>query len=160
MSEEVSHSFGPFIFPEAKILILGTFPSPKSREQGFYYGHPQNRFWKAVSAVLQECEPLTLTDKESMLVRNKIALWDVIERCEITGASDSSIKNPVPTDIAEAINGTDIKKIFTTGKTATKLLKNLQGIEGEYLPSPSPANCACGLEELITCYKVILEYIK
>ena len=141
-AERVEHTFGPFVFREAEILILGSIPSPKSRELGFYYGHPHNRFWKVLARVFKEDEPLTVDERKKFLVKHKIALWDVVESCDIHGASDATIRNAVPTDVAGKIKGTKIKRIFTTGKTAHKLLIKLQGIDSVPLPSPSPANCA------------------
>ena len=156
----VTHTIDPFIFKEARVLILGTMPSPKSREQGFYYGHPQNRFWKVLAAVFEEAEPVSVNERKDFLLRHGIALWDVLCSCDISGASDSSILNPVPNDILGAIAGTDIKAVFTTGKTARKLLKKLVGKEGILLPSPSPANCAKSIEALIEEYSEIKSYLK
>ena len=155
----VYHTFGPFVFKEAEVLILGSFPSPKSREPGFYYGHPQNRFWKVLAAVFGCDEPLTVEERKTFLLKHKIALWDVVESCEISGAADATIKNPLPTDVKGIIKGTGIKKIFTTGKTAHDLLKKLQGIDAGLLPSPSPANCSVPLEKLISEYSAVAEQI-
>ena len=155
-SKRVEHGFPPFIYKEAKILILGSFPSPVSRETGFYYGHPRNRFWSVLANVYREKVPETIDEKKLFLKRHSIALWDVVSSCDIVGASDSSIFGVIPNDISAAICGTDIKRIFVTGKTAGKLLKKYVGIEGEELPSPSPANCAVSFEKLVETYEKIL----
>lgn len=162
--QNLKHTVEPVIYKDAKVLILGTFPSPKSREVGFFYGHPQNRFWKVLAALFDESVPQTVEEKKAFLFRHDIALWDVLDSCTITGASDSSIKDPVPNDIASAIEGTDIKAIFTTGQKAYNLYKKFildsTHIEAISLPSTSPANCAMNLEKLIDKYKIILEYLK
>lgn len=161
MSEltHVTHEFPPLYDADCEVLILGSIPSPKSREQGFYYGHPQNRFWKVMAAVLSEPLPQTIEEKKSMLLSHHIALWDSLEECDIAGASDSSIKNPVPTDIPSLLGKTKITRIFTTGTAAQKYYEMFQlpatGIEAKKLPSTSPANCAVKMEELIEKYGII-----
>ena len=149
----ISHTFMPVYDESSKALILGSFPSVKSREQGFYYGHPQNRFWKVLAAVCG-CEvPKTIEEKKAMLLANHIAIWDVIDSCDIIGSSDSSIKNVVPADIAGLLSKTKIDRIFVNGKTAGNLYKKFSekstGIPAVVLPSTSPANAACSLEKLI-----------
>lgn len=156
-SKRVEHGFPPFIYKEAEILMLGSFPSPVSRETGFYYGHPRNRFWSVLAKVYGEDVPLGIEDKKSFLTRHKIALWDVVESCDIIGASDSSITNVTPNDIREVVRGTAIDKICVTGKTAGKLLKKYVGIDGVELPSPSPANCALSFDELVKAYSKVLK---
>ncbi|MBP5193870.1 MAG: DNA-deoxyinosine glycosylase [Clostridia bacterium] len=155
----VKHTIEPFIFKEAKVLILGTMPSPKSRQQGFYYGHPQNRFWRVLAAVFGEKAPEGVEDRKSFLKKHKIALWDVLRECEIEGASDSSIKSAIPNDVAGKIAGTDINAIFTTGKTAHDLLKKLTGTESLALPSPSLANCAVPFDEMVLKYSAIKRFL-
>lgn len=159
----VTHEFPPLYDADSKILILGSIPSPKSREQSFYYGHPQNRFWKVMAAVFGEKEPSNIEDKKKMMLTHKIALWDVLEECDIIGASDSSIRNPVPTDINWLLKRTQIKNIFTTGKTSYKYYRQFSypktGIEAKCLPSTSPANCRCTFDELIRAYSKISEGI-
>ena len=140
----ISHTFLPVYDETSELLILGSFPSVKSREQGFYYGHPQNRFWKVLAAVCG-CEiPKTIEEKKSMLLANHIAIWDVIDSCDIIGSSDSSIKNVVAADIASILLNTKITRIFVNGKTAGRLydkfLKESTGMEVVVLPSTSPAN--------------------
>ena len=156
----VLHEIPPLFDKRSKVLILGSFPSPKSRESGFYYGHPQNRFWKVLSAALNEREPLSVEQKKEMLLRRGIALWDVIERCDIVGAGDSTIKNAVPNRFDLVEKESEIKAVFTTGKTANKLYKKFTSKESILLPSPSPANCAMKTEELIEEYKRIIPYLE
>ncbi|MBE6007836.1 MAG: DNA-deoxyinosine glycosylase [Lachnospiraceae bacterium] len=157
------HRFEPVFDKNSRILILGTFPSVKSRETNFYYGHPRNRFWKVVADVLGEDVPQTMEDKKAMLLRNGIALWDVCEKCEITGSSDSSIKNVVPVDIKRITDNAPIIKIFANGNTAGKLydkyLKDKTGIEITVLPSTSPANAAFQTDRLLDKWKIIKEVL-
>ncbi len=157
------HEFEPVFNGDSKILILGTFPSVKSRENNFYYGHPQNRFWKVIAAVLKEEVPKSIEEKKDMLLRNKIALWDVIEKCDIKGSSDSSIKNVVPADINKVIGKADIKKIFANGNMAKKLydkyLYEKTEMEIVVLPSTSPANAAYSLDKLIDKWSFIKDYL-
>ncbi len=153
----VEHTLDPIFFSDSEILILGTMPSPKSREKMFYYAHPQNRFWKALAGALDEPVP-TDTHQCVMLLKNhKIALWDVLESCDIVGASDASIRNPVPNDIASIIRYTYIHTIYTTGTTAhklyNKLIKPVIKKEAILLPSPSPANARMSLEQLTEEYR-------
>ena len=155
----VTHEFPPLFDADSEVLILGSIPSPRSREQGFYYGHPQNRFWKVMAAVLEEPLPETIGEKKAMLLKHHIALWDSLEGCDIAGASDSSIKNPVPTDIPALLKKTKIQKIFTTGAAAQKYYDKYQlpltGIPAVKLPSTSPANCAVKTETLVKEYSAI-----
>lgn len=155
--EQHSHELEPIFDENSRILILGSFPSVKSREVSFYYGHPQNRFWKVISAVFGEELPATVEEKTEFLKRNRIALWDVIESCEISGSSDSSIRNVVPTDLERILSASRIEKIFINGSTAARLYDKYQrrGIELEAvkLPSTSPANAAWNLERLTAEWK-------
>ena len=158
----ISHTFLPVYDENSKLLILGSFPSVKSREQGFYYGHPQNRFWKVLAA-LCNCEiPKTIEEKKTMLLKNHIAIWDVIDNCDIIGSSDSSIKNVVPADIAGILPKTKITRIFANGKTAGNLYEKFSrksmGIEVTVLPSTSPANAAFSLERLVECWGKELKF--
>ncbi len=157
------HPFPPLYDENSKILILGSFPSVKSREQMFFYGHPQNRFWKVMAAVLGEKVPVTIDEKRFMLLSNNIALWDVIASCDITGSSDSSIKNVVANDFTEILQNADIKQIFVNGKTAekyyTKYVRDKIGRDSICLPSTSPANAAWSIEKLVTAWDVVIEYL-
>lgn len=159
----VEHEFGPFYDKDSKVLILGSIPSPKSREQGFYYGHPRNRFWMVLADVLGEELPETLEAKKLMLTKHHIALWDVLDSCEIKGASDTSIKNPVANDMNVILDKADIKAIFTTGAKADDLYKKMCysvcGVPSIKLPSTSPANCGCSYEKLREGYSQILKYL-
>lgn len=162
--EHIIHSIEPVFDAESRVLILGTMPSPKSREVQFYYGHPQNRFWRVLAAVLGEELPQSVPEKKAMLLRHRIALWDVLAECEITGASDSSIRNPVANDLSVILGHAPVQAVFTTGATAWKLYTRLQkphtGIEAVRLPSTSPANCAVKMEALTEAYKAILPWLE
>lgn len=136
---------------------MGSFPSVKSREQKFFYGHPQNRFWRVTAAICGEKVPETIEEKRAFLLRNHIALWDVIASCEITGSSDSSIRNVVPNDLSPILAAADIRQIYVNGGTAAKYYdkyqKPLIGRDAVRLPSTSPANAAWSLERLITAWQ-------
>lgn len=141
----LTHPFEPVWNGDSRILILGTFPSPKSRAFGFYYGHPQNMFWHTLAHVLDVPEPATdIAAKTAFLLSNQIAVWDVLSACEIDGASDSSIRNPIANQFKPMIENSSMQAIFTTGITATKLFNTLAareaGMAAQYLPSTSPAN--------------------
>lgn len=160
----VTHEFDAFFDKDSRVLILGTIPSPKSREQGFYYGHPQNRFWKVLADVLGEEFPQTVEERKRFLKRNHIALWDVLESCEIKGASDVSIRNARPNDMNRILQAADIRVIFATGAKAAQLYKKLCfpecGVEAVRLPSTSPANCGCSYEKLREAYSQICDYVR
>lgn len=161
--EHIEHGIPPVFNAESRVLILGTMPSPKSRENGFYYMHPQNRFWRVISTVLGEPLPTTNGERASLLLKNKIALWDTLAQCDIIGASDCSVKNAAPNDLSIITDTADIKAIFTTGKAAYKYYCRFQqestGIEAICLPSTSPANARFGLDALIDEYKIIKNYL-
>ena len=146
------HSIPPVYNSESRILILGSFPSVRSRETGFFYGHPQNRFWKVISALFDLSEPQSIEEKKTLLLSKKIALWDVIASCDIVGSMDNAIKNAVPNDISLILNTSGIEKIILNGKTAEKYFKKYIGssldIDAVCLPSTSPANAAWSLERL------------
>ena len=162
--QHIKHTFEPVYDEKSQILILGSLPSVKSREKGFYYGHPQNRFWKVLARLLEWGEPITIEDKKKMLLENKIAIWDVLESCDIIGSSDSSIKNPVTADIPGLLKKTNIKKIYVNGTTAGKYYKKyifpITGIEAVVLQSTSPLNCRYKVDKLIENWSVILKEIK
>lgn len=149
------HNLEPIYDKDSKVLILGSFPSVKSREVASYYAHPQNRFWKILESLYNE----EIIDKKAFLLKHHIALWDVIASCDIKGSSDTSIKNVKVNDINKIIKTSKIEKIFTTGKKAynlyNKYLLEETKIEAIYLPSPSPANASMSLEELVNEYKKI-----
>ncbi len=153
------HPFPPLYDENSKILILGSFPSVKSREQMFFYGHPQNRFWKVIASVLGKVTPSTIEEKRKFLLSNNIALWDVIASCDITGSSDSSIKNVVANDLTEILNNADIKQIFVNGKTAekyyNKYIRKIINRDVICLPSTSPANAGWGMDKLIDAWSII-----
>lgn len=151
--ERLSHEFQPIYNQDSRILILGTFPSVKSRENNFYYGHPQNRFWRLIAAIT-ECEiPVSIEQKKELLLMNRIALWDVISECEITGSSDSSIKNVVPSDLSIVLTQCEISRIYANGNTAAKLFqrysKPFTNMGITLLPSSSPANASYSLDRLL-----------
>ncbi len=155
--QHVTQPFEPVYNKDSRILILGSFPSVKSREMGFYYGHPQNRFWKVLSGILEEETPQSVEEKKSMLLRKRVAIYDVIESCDIIGSSDSSIRNVVPADIMGIVEKSDIKAVFANGKTSAKLYRKYQdeeiGLPITELPSTSPANAAFSLERLMGIWK-------
>ena len=161
--QHIVHTFEPVFDEHSKILILGSLPSVRSREQGFYYGHPQNRFWKVLAALTQKPVPQSINDKKEFLLAAHIAVWDVISECDIIGSSDASIKNVVPTDIQRVLDGCDIKAVFANGSTAAKLYdkyqKPLTDREINTLPSTSPANAAYSLERLLQSWKCLLGYL-
>lgn len=158
------HPFPPLYDEKSKVLILGSFPSVKSREQMFFYGHPQNRFWKVVSAVLEQDTPITIEDKRTFLLSNRIALWDVIASCDITGSSDSSIKNVIPNDLTTILHNADIKQIFVNGKTAekyyNKYICDIINRNAICLPSTSPANATWRIDKLISSWEIINRWLK
>lgn len=155
----VVHPIKPVFDENSKILILGSFPSVKSREEMFFYGHPQNRFWKVTAAVFGCDVPCTIDEKRAFLLQNNIALWDVIASCDIVGSSDSSIKNVVPNDLDVILQTADIKRIFVNGKTSekyyNKYIRDKIGREAVCLPSTSPANAQWSSERLIEAWKTI-----
>lgn len=158
----IEHNIDPVYDEDSRVLVLGSFPSPKSREQGFFYGHPQNRMWRVLAAVFEEEVPVSVEERRAFLLRNRIAMWDVLSECEIEGASDTSIKSERPNDLSVILSAAAIKAIFITGGAATKFYKKYD--EGKYavphfgLKSTSPANAAVKLPELIENYRRIREY--
>ena len=156
-----SHNIPPVFDGNSKILILGSFPSVRSRESRFFYGHPQNRFWKVLAALYDSPVPETTEEKKHLLLSNGVALWDVIASCDIVGSSDASIENVVLNDLGEIMSAADIKKIFTNGTTADSLYRKYllpkTGVKAVRLPSTSPANARSSLENLISAWSVIKE---
>ena len=155
----LTHEFPPVYDENSRILILGSFPSVKSREIQFYYGHSQNRFWKVLAALFEAPLPGSVDEKKTFLKEHRIALWDVIEQCDIIGSSDSSIKNVVPTDLNVILNAAQIEHIYCNGATSYKLFNKYQaestGQSAVRLPSTSPANAQWSLERLIEEWKII-----
>ncbi len=158
--EHVIHTIPPIVSAESEILILGTMPSPKSREQAFYYAHPQNRFWPALALALDELAPTSREEKIALVLRHRLALWDVLYSCDITGASDASIKNPVPNEIPALLAQSRIRRVLCTGSTSARLYMRLvfpqTNIPCEILPSPSAANARMRLTDLAREYRRIL----
>lgn len=161
--EKIFHEFAPVYDENSRVLILGSFPSVKSRENNFYYGHPQNRFWKVLAHLCACPLPQNIEEKKEMLLRHRIAVWDVIQECEIIGSSDSSIRNVVPADILSILSKSNICRIYANGGTAKKLYKKycqkITGKEIYGLPSTSPANASYSLEKLISFWEAIKEEI-
>lgn len=154
------HEFGPVYQEDSHILILGSFPSVKSREMNFYYGHPKNRFWKLMSLLYQEEEPISIPEKKRFLAKHRIALWDVIESCDIAGSSDSSIQNVTVNDIGKILKEAGILAVYANGQKAESLynqyIRPKTGLEIIRLPSTSPANAAFTMERLLLAWKRIL----
>ncbi len=150
----IKHPLKPIYDQNSKILILGSFPSKRSREENFFYGNPQNRFWRVLASVLGKEIPITIEEKTMFLLSNNIALWDVVASCDITGSADSSIKNVVANDLCEILSTADIKQIYVNGKTAEKYYKKYisrkTNREAICLPSTSPANASWTLESLVS----------
>lgn len=140
-----------------RVLVLGTFPSVKSRENEFYYGHPQNRFWRVIAALFGEPLPETIPEKRAMLIRNHVALWDVLASCDILGSADDSIRHPVPNDIAGLLQYTQVHTVFVNGQTAAKLYRRWcepqTGLPAIALPSTSPANAKWTLPKLVEAWQ-------
>lgn len=161
---QIEHPLEPVFDGNSKILILGTFPSVKSRETMFYYGNPQNRFYCVLAALLGEEPPEDIPQKKKFLLRNGIAVYDVLRSCVIRGSADTSIKNPVPNDFSEIFRVANIRQVFTNGKKAGELYNRYCfkeiGWEAVCLPSTSPANAAASFEKLTAEWAVILEELR
>ena len=155
----IRHPIPPTWDAASRVLILGSFPSVKSREAGYFYGHPQNRFWKVLAALFDEPVPMGTESRRSFLLRNGIAAWDVIASCEIVGSSDSSIRNVVPNDLSPILAAAGIRLICCNGQTSYRLyhrfLLPVTGREALCLPSTSPANAAWSLERLVEAWSVV-----
>lgn len=159
--ETVSHGFGPVYDSRSRILILGSFPSVKSREQAFYYGHPQNRFWKVLSAIAGTEVPQTIPERKQFLLGHHIAVYDAIEKCTIKGSSDSSIRDVIPANISPILEGSDVgNRIFTNGRKSGQMYRKyilpVTGIPSQDLPSTSPANAAWSLDRLIEVWSSVI----
>ena len=155
----IQHPIEPVFDNNSKILILGSFPSVKSREDGFFYGHPQNRFWRVLAALCEIDVPRTIEEKKRLLINNHIAVWDVIKSCDIEGSSDSSIKNVVANDLSIILKKSPIQAIFVNGKKAEQLYKKyIEPVTRQKaicLPSTSPANAAWSFERLVNEWRII-----
>lgn len=161
---KITHPIPPLHDKNSKILILGSFPSVKSREAEFFYGHRQNRFWKVLAAILNRNEPKSIEEKKAFLLESGIAVWDVISECEISGSADSTITNEKVNDLSPILTKSDIKAIFTNGKKSFSLFETkispIIGRKSIYLPSTSPANASFSFERLVDEWKIIKEFLK
>lgn len=159
----LNHTIDPIYDKDSRILILGSFPSVKSREQQFFYGHKQNRFWRVLAGVLNCAVPENVEQKQAMLLTNHVALWDVIASCEIMGSSDASIRNVSPNDLSRIFDVADIQAIYTNGSKAYQLYQKyifpINGREAYPLPSTSPANAGYSLDRLVGAWSVICEVL-
>ena len=161
----IEHPLEPIYAVDSRVLVLGTMPSPTSREIGFYYGHPQNRFWKVMGALFDEPEPLGIEGRAAFLDAHGIALWDVLSSCAIVGASDASIVDPVANDLSRIAEAAPLEAVFTTGSKATALYRRfgapqLPGLAHTGLPSTSPANARMRLDDLVKAYLPIRETLE
>ena len=161
MAQRIEHPFGPLFSEHSRVLILGSFPSVKSREQQFFYGHPQNRFWKVIAALFHQEVPETIGQKKELILRNNLALWDSIASCVVTGSSDASIRDVRANDLSVILDHSPIRKIFCNGKTSWQMYEKWilpsTGREAVCLPSTSPANAQWSLDRLIDAWSVILK---
>ena len=160
----IQHPLAPILDAESHTLLLGTMPSPRSREAGFYYAHPQNRFWPVLAAVYGEAPPKDEAARRALILGHQLALWDVLARCEIRGASDASIRGAVANDISSLMQHSAISRVFCTGQAAGRyyrlLVEKKTGIACRVLPSTSPANCRIPFDELVKCYSEALLPVK
>ncbi len=161
--EHVRHTIPPTYDERSRVLVLGSFPSPKSRAFGYNYGHPQNRFWRVLAQLADEELPVSNDEKRAFCLRHGIALWDVIAECDINGASDTSIKNARPNQLSLITRAAPIEAVFCTGAKAHELYRRLGceqecGLPATRLPSTSPANAACSMERLLDAYASIFEH--
>ena len=160
-TRRIAHPFGPLYSEHSRVLILGSFPSVRSREQNFYYGHPRNRFWKVIAALYDQEVPATVPEKKALILSCGLALWDSIASCEITGSSDASIRNAQANDVGRILDACPIGKICCNGKTSwqmyEKFIRPETGREAVCLPSTSPANAQWTLQKLTEAWSVILE---
>lgn len=157
----IIHPIPPLYDENSRALILGSFPSVKSREAMFFYGHPQNRFWKLMALLFDAEAPSTVEEKKRLVLSHGIAMWDTIHSCTITGSSDSSIKDVVPNDLSVILNNSCVKRIFCNGAASHRLYQKyiypINNIPAQKLPSTSPANAAWSLDRLAEAWKIICE---
>jgi double-stranded uracil-DNA glycosylase len=162
--QDIIHPFPPVFSCDCRVLILGTMPSRESRRLGFYYGHPQNRFWEVLAALFQEDVPAGTDERRRFLLRHHIAVWDVLQSCRITGSQDSSISHMIPNDIQSLISASRIKRIFANGQTAARIYRSFcqrqTGQDCQILPSTSPANAHCSLAMLIEAWQPVRSCIE
>lgn len=160
--QKVEHPFPPVVDAHSRILILGSFPSVASREEGFFYGHPRNRFWPMLASIFGEEIPTSIPEKQALLLRHHLALWDVIAACRIEGSADSSIRDAVPVDIRRVLDAASIERILCNGALSGKLyrqhLQPITGTESIVLPSTSPANAAWNLSRLTNAWAPHIQY--
>lgn len=156
------HNIAPVYDENSRVLVLGSFPSVRSREQKFFYGHPHNRFWKVLALVFEEEVPENIDEKKNLLLRHNIALWNVIASCDIDGSSDSSIKNVAFNDLSQILSKADVRAVVLNGKTAEKYYKRYSGrdlsVNVIALPSTSPANAAWSLDRLVSEWRILKKY--
>lgn len=161
--QHIEHGIPPVFDERSEVLVLGTMPSPKSREAAFFYGHPQNRFWRVLAALFDEPVPEDNAERVDLLLRHHIALWDVLESCDIRGASDASIANARPNDLSRVLEKAPVRRVFCTGTAAgryyARLCEAASGLPAEVLPSPSPANAAWSLPRLVEAYRPVVEAV-
>ncbi len=160
----IAHPFEPVWNTDSLALVLGTFPSVMSRGNAFYYGHPQNRFWPLTAALFAMRIPLTIAEKRSLLLANRVALWDVLASCDITGSADGSIRNPVPNDIAALLAKAPIRGVFCNGQAAAALYRRFAetatGVPAVTLPSTSPANARWKPDALLAAWAPLRECVE
>ena len=159
MSERIVHPFPPIYNSESRILILGSFPSTASRMQEFYYGHPRNRFWPLLTALLGEAVPHSIQEKKQMLLHHHIALYDAVTSCTLTGSADASIQSIIPADLSNIFKEAHIQAVFANGTKAYEVCIKQIGISAVKLPSTSPANARFGFEDILEAWKQLLEYL-
>ena len=159
----LAHPFAPVFDSRSRVLVLGSFPSVASRAEGFFYGHPQNRFWRVMVRVFGEEMPISIEEKRDFLLRSRVALWDVAASCEVRGSSDASIRSAVPTDLSQIFSTAQIVRVFLNGKKASALYKQFYGktdIGAECLPSTSPANAAWSFERLAAEWQKVAQWAR
>jgi hypoxanthine-DNA glycosylase len=162
--QHIIHPIPPLFDARSRVLILGSFPSVKSREAMFFYGHPQNRFWPLMARLFGEPMPQTIEEKKLLALRRHVALWDSIHSCTITGSSDSSVRDVVPNDLSVILDNSSVARIFCNGALShqmyTKYIYPLIGIEAVKLPSTSPANAAYSLDRLARAWSAVTDFLQ
>ena len=160
-AQMIYHPFGPLFDENSRVLILGSFPSVKSREQHFFYGHPQNRFWKVMAALFSQNVPTAIPEKKELILSHHLALWDSIASCVITGSSDATIREVRPNDLRIILDRSPIERIYCNGRKSYEMYEKYilpeTGREAVCLPSTSPANAQWSLERLTDAWSVVRE---